>query len=263
MSESERRSGYEDNPDFKIVFEPSPRRVRVMAGGETIADSTDMRLLHEPGHLPIYYFPRGDVRMDLLQESDHDTHCPWKGVARYWTVAAGGKTIENVAWSYDDPYPQVAEIAGYVSFTWSKMDHWYEEDEEVFVHARNPYTRVDVLQSSRHVVVEVDGVVVADSHQPRLLFETGLPVRYYLPKTDVRMDLLRASEHHTDCPYKGTASYYDVVVDGTTHTNLAWWYPGPVLESAKIAGYVAFYDEKVDVLVDGVRQARPETPFSS
>ncbi|MDH3232549.1 MAG: DUF427 domain-containing protein, partial [Alphaproteobacteria bacterium] len=85
-----RKSGYDDNPDFKIVFEPSPRRVRVMAGGETVADSTDMRLLHEPGHLPVYYFPRTDVRMDLLQESDHETHCPWKGVARYWSVGSGG-----------------------------------------------------------------------------------------------------------------------------------------------------------------------------
>jgi uncharacterized protein (DUF427 family) len=217
MNETARKSGYEDNPDFKIVFEPSPRRVRVMAGGETIADSTEMRLLHEPKHLPVYYFPRGDVRMDLLQASDHETHCPWKGVARYWDVAAGGKTIENAAWSYDTPYPQVAGIAGYVSFYWSKMEHWYEEDEEIVVHARDPYKRVDVVDSARPVEVVLGGETIASTTRARFLFETGLPTRYYIPREDVRAELLEPSDTSTRCPYKGIAAYHSVRVGGTLY----------------------------------------------
>jgi uncharacterized protein (DUF427 family) len=247
--------------DQELRIEASDRRVRVRFGGQYVADSTRAVLVWEHPYYPTYYFPAADVRTDLLVASGDEHHSPDRGTADLHDLQVGDRTAPAAVSWYRDGAAEV--VTGYVRFEWRAMDAWFEEDEEVFVHARNPYTRVDVLQSSRHVVVEVDGVVVADSHQPRLLFETGLPVRYYLPKTDVRMDLLRASEHHTDCPYKGTASYYDVVVDGTTHTNLAWWYPGPVLESAKIAGYVAFYDEKVDVLVDGVRQARPETPFSS
>jgi len=263
MSESERKSGYDDNPDFNIVFEPSPRRVRVMAGGETVADSTEMRLLHEPGHLPVYYFPRGDVAMDLLKESDHHTHCPWKGVARYWSVEAGGKTIENVAWSYDDPYPQIAEIAGYVSFTWSKMDHWYEEDEEVFVHARDPYKRVDVIESSRPVEVILGGETVASTTRARFLFETGLPTRYYIPPEDVRAELLEASDESTQCPYKGIAAYHSMRVGDKLFEDIVWYYPDPIAECPRIKDYLCFWNEHVDaVLVDGKETPRPETHWT-
>ena len=263
MSESERKSGYDANPDFKIVFEPSPRRVRVMAGGETVADSTEMRLLHEPGHLPIYYFPRGDVAMDLLQESDHDTHCPWKGVARYWSVAAGGKTVENVAWSYDDPYPQVAEIAGYISFTWSKVDHWYEEDEEVFVHARDPYKRVDVIESSRPVEVILGGETVASTTRARFLFETGLPTRYYIPPEDVRTELLESSDETTQCPYKGIAAYHSVRVGDKLFEDIVWTYTDPIAECPRIKDHLCFFNEHVDaILVDGKEIPRPETHWT-
>ena len=142
------------------------------------------------------------------------------------------------------------------------MDAWFEEDEEVFVHPKDPNTRVDILQSSRHVEVFVDGVKVADTHQPRFLFETGLPRRTYIPKTDVRMDLLTATETTTQCPYKGTAEYYAVTTDEGQRDDIVWWYRHPTGESQKIAGLVAFYDEKVDVVVDGVPQDRPRTMFS-
>ncbi len=142
------------------------------------------------------------------------------------------------------------------------MDAWFEEDEQVYVHPRDPYTRVDILQSTRHVRVVVDGVTVADSHSPTLLFETGLPVRYYLPKTDVRLDLLTATETETACPYKGTANYYALTVGDTTYDDFIWWYQHPTAESQKIAGLVCFYNEKVDIYVDGELQERPRTPFS-
>src|SRR4029077_420245 len=132
-----------------------------------------------------------------------------------------------------------------------------EEDEPVYTHPRDPYSRVDILASSRHVRVEVDGVTVAESRQPRILFETGLPPRYYIPLTDVRMDLLRPSEAVSHCPYKGTATYAWVNAGRGVHDDLVWMYRSPLPESQKAAGLACFYDEKVDVYLDGERQERP------
>ena len=142
------------------------------------------------------------------------------------------------------------------------MDGWFEEDEEVFVHPHDPYKRIDILHSSRHVEVEVNGVKVADTHRPTLLFETGLPTRYYIPKLDLRMDLLTPIEHTTGCAYKGFARYWSLEAGDETFENLAWSYRTPLPECTKIAGLVAFYNEKVDLIVDGERLARPKTPFS-
>ena len=128
---------------------------------------------------------------------------PSRGDASYWDVTAGGKTAESAAWSYLDPTAQSRDIAGYLSFYWNRMDGWYEEEDEIFVHARDPYKRVDVLQSSRHVQVTLGGEVVADSRQPRLVIETGHLIRYYLPREDVRMELMEPSDTRSRCPYKG------------------------------------------------------------
>jgi uncharacterized protein (DUF427 family) len=149
-----------------------------------------------------------------------------------------------------------------VKFDFAAMDSWFEEDEEIYTHPRDPYTRVDILASSRHVRVEIDGVTVAETNNARLLFETGLPTRYYVPKTAVRQDLLAPSATRSHCPYKGTASYYSATIDGVTHDDIAWYYDTPLPESQKVAGLVAFYDEKVDTFVDGVRQPRPKTKFA-
>ena len=197
-----------------LYFEDSPRRVRVKFGGETIADSKRAKLLHETGHLPVYYFPEEDVRMDLLEESDHTTYCPFKGDASYWSVRVGDEVAENAVWSYPEPIDSAPPLAGYLAFYWRMMDHWYEEDEEVFVHPRDPYHRVDILESSRHVKVRVNGEVVAETQRPKLLFETSLPPRYYIPPEDVREDVLVESEKTTRCPYKGLASYWSVKAEG-------------------------------------------------
>ncbi len=156
----------------------------------------------------------------------------------------------------------VPELRDAIRLEWHAMDAWFEEDEEVFTHARDPYTRVDILAGSRHVRVEVDGVTVAESTAPRLLFETGLPVRYYLPKTHVRMDLLERSDTVTHCPYKGRAAHWSVRARDGVRRDLAWSYEAPFPESQKIMGLIAFYDERVDVYVDGVLQQRPVTKFS-
>jgi uncharacterized protein (DUF427 family) len=245
-----------------LYFEDSPRRVRVVFGGETIADSKRAKLLHETNHLPVYYFPMEDVRMELLEESDHATSCPFKGEASYWSVRVGEKVAENAVWSYPEPIDSAPPLAGYLAFYWNKVDHWYEEDEEVFVHPRDPYHRVDILDSSRRVRVRVNGEVVAETEQPRVLFETGLPPRYYIPPEDVREDVLIPSEKTTRCPYKGIASYWSVEAGGDRVEDLIWYYPEPILEAAKIKGLLCFFNEKVDLEVDGEEQERPNTQWS-
>src|ERR671920_1400527 len=217
-----------------LFFEDSPRRVRVVLGGETVADSRRIKLMHETRYLPVYYFPEEDVRMDLLEATDHTTRCPFKGDASYWSVRVGEKVAENAVWSYPEPIEFAPPIAGYLAFYWRKMEHWYEEDEEVFVHPRDPYHRVDVLESSRHVKVMVNGEVVAETDRPRILFETGLPPRYYIPAEDVRKEALLPSDKETRCPYKGVASYYSVEAGGEGGEELGWYYPDPIPGAAKI-----------------------------
>jgi uncharacterized protein (DUF427 family) len=245
-----------------LYFEESPRRVRVMFDGETVADSKRAKLLHETGHLPVYYFPREDVRMELLEESDHTTRCPFKGEASYWSVRVGDKLSENAVWGYPEPIDSAPPIAGYVAFYWRMMDHWFEEDEEVYVHPRDPYHRVDILESSRRVKVRVNGELVAQTERPKVLFETGLPPRYYIPPEDVREEALLMSEKTTMCPYKGVASYWSVEAGGERVENLIWYYPEPIPEAAKIKGLLAFFNERVDLEVDGEIQERPKTQWS-
>lgn len=243
----------------RVRVEDGHKRIRVLFGGEYIADTTRVKLVWERPY-PTYYLPAADVRTDLLIATGAVDHSPSRGDAAVHHLKVGNRTAEEVAlWYTESAFPELADT---VRLEWDKMDAWFEEDEQVYVHARDPYSRVDILQSSRLVRVEVDGVTVADSSQPRLLFETGLPTRYYLPKTDVRMDLLTPTDHTTRCPYKGTASYYSLAIAGSTYDNAVWWYRHPTLESVKIAGYVCFYNERVDLYVDGELQERPKTPFS-
>jgi uncharacterized protein (DUF427 family) len=248
--------------EHRVWTEPNGRRVRVFVAGQAVADSARTIYLFETGHLPVYYFPRSDVRFDLLEPSGHHTHCPVKGDASYYSVVAGGRRADNAVWAYPEPVPSLPEIADYVAFYWNSADAWYEEDDEVFKHPRDPYHRVDVLQSSRHVQVRIGAVTVADSRRPRLLFETGLPVRYYLPKLDVRQDLLVPSDTRTRCPYKGEAVYWSVEAAGTRLDDIVWGYPAPIPEAPKIENLQAFFSEKVDIVVDGVLQERPVTPWS-
>jgi uncharacterized protein (DUF427 family) len=241
-------------------IEVSQKRVRVYLGGELVADSTRPRLVWEVPHYPQYYFPIDDVRREALLETGQVKSSPTLGDGRKYTVKAGGKEAPGAAWRYD--HSPVAAVRDLVRFHWDSMDAWFEEDEEVFVHPRDPYKRVDVLSSSRQVRVELDGVTLAESSRPRLLFETSLPVRYYLPKPDVRLDLLEESETVTRCPYKGTTVHYSARIGGELRPDVAWCYAAPVAESLKIAGLVAFYNERVDLYVDGERLERPKTPFS-
>lgn len=220
---------------------PTAKRIRAVFAGETIVDSIRAELVWDVPYYPTYTFPLTDVRSGLFRGDD---------------IVVDGRVAVGAVIRRD------GELAGHISIRWDAMDHWFEEDEEVSVHARSPEVRVDALPSSRHVVVEVDGTVVADTRHAIALFETGLPTRWYLPKTDVRLDLLTPSATTSACPYKGVARYWSVTIDGVTHDDLVWGYDAPLAESAPIVGRVAFYDEKVDVTIDGVPQDRPITKFA-
>jgi uncharacterized protein (DUF427 family) len=245
-----------------VRVEPARRRVRTMLGGRTVADSTNALLLLEHGHLPVYYFPIEDVRAELLEPSQRTSTCPRKGEATYHSVRVGDRVARDAVWGYLEPIPECPDISGHVAFYWNKMDSWWEEDDEVFVHARDPYKRVDVLRSSRHVRVELDGRTVAESTRPLLLLETGLPERWYLPRADVRHDLLRPSDMVTHCPYKGRATYVSVDTGESLHADVAWSYLAPIPEQPKIEQAICFFNERVDLFVDGEHQPRPQTPWS-
>ena len=243
-----------------IRLEPSAKRVRAYLGGEVVLDSAAPMLVWEGPHYPVYYFPLAHVRGELRREEGSPHHSPSRGDGTLFTVAAGGREVPGAAMRYEgSPIEELREL---VRFEWDAMDAWFEEDEEVFTHARDPYTRVDILPSSRHVRVDVGGVTVAESSSPRLLFETGLPVRYYLPRTHTRMDLLELTDTVTHCPYKGAAQSWSLRIDGELHERMAWSYPTPLPESQRIAGLMCFYNEKIDLFVDGVEQERPVTKFS-
>jgi uncharacterized protein (DUF427 family) len=255
--------GFAKNPQYVVDLIDSPRRVKVEVGGEIIADSTGMKLMRETRHLPVYYFPLDDIRMDFMRPSEHTTHCPYKGNASYWSLALGGREIANVMWSYERPYDEIPELAGFAAFYWDLVDHWYEEDEEIFVHPRDPYKRIDTVPSSRAVRVVLGGATVAESARGHFLFETNLPTRYYLPREDVRMDLLHPSETETRCPYKGIARYWSAKIGGETFEDIVWSYADPIPECPKIKDLMCFYNENVEAIyVDGRKVDRPITSWS-
>ncbi len=233
-----------------IRLERSFKRVRTYLGGELVADTVSPYLVWENPYYPTYYVPVSDVRADLVPiGASRET--PGFGTGTLYDVVVPTAKAPGAACRYlTSPLESLRDL---VRLRWAAMDEWFEEDEPVYVHPRDPYTRIDVLCSSRHVVVELDGVRLAESHQPRILFETGLPPRYYLPRTDIRMDLLKPSETITRCPYKGTATYWNVVIGDTVHEDLVWSYRTPLAESQKVAGLACFYDDRVDLWVDGER----------
>lgn len=252
--------GFAKAPDYDVHLEPSPRRLRVMFNGETVADSIRAVLMYESRQIPVYYFPMEDIRADLLTPTDNTSFCPFKGHASYWSVTVGDRTAENALWSYQTPYDEVPELAGYGAFYWNRVDQWFEEDEVIFVHPRDPYKRIDALPSSRAVKVILGGETVAESTRAFFLFETGLPTRYYIPAEDVRMDLLTPGDKRTACPYKGEAVYWSAAIGGETYEDIVWSYPEPVAECPRIGNLMCFYNENVDsIFVDGALVEKPET----
>jgi uncharacterized protein (DUF427 family) len=256
------RFNFEPPPPGRALYlEPTPKRIRVIVSDEVVADSLRAMILHEGGNQPVYYFPPEDVREDVLEPSATTTHCPKKGDASYHSIKVGERMVADAAWYYPEPIEGAPAIAGLIAFYWDRVDHWLEEEEEVFFHPRDPYHRIDILQSSRQVRVLRKGNVLAQSGRALVLFETGLPPRWYLPREDVVAEL-RPSDTVTGCPYKGEASYFSVVVDGRVIDDIIWTYVDPRPEASPITGLLAFYDERVDVELDGVPQERPQSPWA-
>ena len=236
-------------PEHVLYVEASPRRVRVVLGGVTVADSASVLLLHPPGRTPTYLFPKEHVRTELLEPTGDSRRAndPAMGEVTYWTVRAGDRRAQDAAYSYEHPPGAAAAITGLVAFDWDSMDGVFEEDEEVIVHPRDPYTRIDVLRSSRRVRVRVGGTVVADSSRSRMLIESGLPVRYYLPRGDVRSELLEPSVTTTRCPYKGVAHYWSLRHGARFEPDIIWTYPEPFHDAAAVRGLLCFVQERVQL----------------
>ncbi|MFZ0088969.1 MAG: DUF427 domain-containing protein [Solirubrobacteraceae bacterium] len=263
-------------PGRTIYLEPTPKRIRVEVGGEVIADSRHAFILHESGLQPIYYFPPGDVRTDVLTPTDRHTHCPKKGDASYYTIIAGGETVDSGAWYYPEPLPEAPFLKDLIAFYFDRMGRWLEEGEVIGVHPRDPYHRIDVVRTDRHIRVALDGQLLAETDRALALFESNLPPRWYIPHEDVVSEL-EPSDTVTRCPYKGTAAYYSVKRAGGDDgapaaggnggasawgKDLIWYYEEPLPEVGRIAGLHCFFNEKVDIELDGELQQRPESPWS-
>jgi uncharacterized protein (DUF427 family) len=233
----------------RLLFEPHPRRIRAEVGGHTVLDTVSGHLLHESNHLPKLYVPFEDLATDRLERSDHTTHCPFKGDASYWTLRVGDRTVEKAVWAYEDPIEAARWLDGFACLDSGKADRWLEEDEEVLDHLRDPYHRVDVLRSSRRVTVRAHGELVAETSRALLLFETGHPVRAYLPPEDVDATLTD-SDKTTVCPYKGVAGYRSLQAAGTTIADGARFYAEPLAESRRIAGLLCFAGEGIEVEIE-------------
>ena len=238
-----------EGPRHRILFDHFPRRVRATFSGETVLDTVRGRLLHESNILPVLYVPKADVRTDLLRPTGESTHCPFKGDANYWSIAVGDRTSDNVAWEYPGTLDGAEWLADHLAFYFDRLDAWFDEDEEVQGHLRDPFHRVDARRSSRHVVVRHGDGVVAETTRPIVVSETGMPNRFYLPVTDVRADLLTSSTTVSHCPYKGSASYWSLR-DGTA-ADVAFGYEQPFSDVSTVGDHLCFLADGFTTEVDG------------
>ncbi|MCW2525171.1 MAG: hypothetical protein JWM76_31 [Pseudonocardiales bacterium] len=240
--------------------EPVPRRIRAYLGAQSVIDTQRALYLWEHPAYPQFHIPLGDIRADAIVRTGQ-IHPSRRGAVEACDLRQGDIERPRAGKLYVDS--EIPGIVGTVRFEWGALDSWFEEDEEVFVHPRSPYARVDAIRSTRTVRVELDGVVLAESRSPVMVFETGLPTRYYLNRTDVDFTNLVASATETKCPYKGTTTgYWSVEIGGVINDDLAWTYDFPTRQLLPIAGLIAFYNEKIDIFVDDLLQDRPVTPFS-
>jgi uncharacterized protein (DUF427 family) len=241
-------------------IQPVPRRIRAVLSAQLVLDTASALYVWEWPHYPQYYIPIADVDPEVLVDEQHDQKLS-RGTARRHGLRVGDTARPGALRVYGED--AIDGLPGMARFEWDALDAWYEEDEQVFVHPRDPYSRVDAVRSTRSVRVEIDGAVLADSASPIMVFETGLPTRYYLNRTEVNFDQLRPSDTVTACPYKGvTSGYWSAQVGQTSHPDIAWTYDFPTRQLLPIAGLVSFYNEKVDITLDGRPLSRPVTHFS-
>jgi uncharacterized protein (DUF427 family) len=246
-----------ENARGRVKVETGAKRVRLYLDNNLVADTLRPLLVWEKPFYPTYYVPSQDVVAELKPTGESE-HSPSRGDAEVHDVHVKDAIAAGKARTI--PESPLEELRDAVRFDFDAFD-WFEEDEPIYTHPRDPYSRIDVLASSRHFRAALDGTVLADSPNCMILFETGLPPRYYVPITALNQDVLRPSETVTHCPYKGAATYWSVEIDGETHTDLIWIYRTPFAEVQKIAGLAAVYNEKVDIFLDGVLQERPKARY--
>lgn len=235
-----------EGPARLLYFDAFPRRVRAVLNGRTVLDSVHAMLLHETGEPPQLYVPAQDVVGHLLEREDTVVGCRFKGDAERYSMRVGERIVEDALWAFPEPDPEADWLRGYLGVRWDAMDGWFDEAEEVAGGLRDPYHRVDVLATERRVRVDLDGRVLAETAQPLLVSETGLPNRFYVPAEDVRTDELTESSTTSVCPYKGAADH----AGAGGADDVAWCYRDPLPEAARIAGYWCFDDTKADVYAD-------------
>jgi uncharacterized protein (DUF427 family) len=236
-------------PERLLYAEPLRRRMRVRFGEAWVADSEDVVLLHEPGRYPVAYFPLGDISPDVLEHSEHTTRHQDLGTTAWYTVRAGPMSKARAAWQHTELPDYAGELKDRVAFAWRAMDAFYEEDDRIVGHAADPYHRIDIRTTSRHLVVQHADQVIADTTRPLALYESGFAPRWYVPRADVTESALTAVEGQTFCPYKGVCSYYDV---GAAR-RAAWSYLDAWPEVRAVAGFVSFEPDLVEVSLDGSR----------
>jgi uncharacterized protein (DUF427 family) len=236
-----------------LYVEELPRWVRGRLAGETVVNSKRPRLVHEHARLPVFHFEEQDVRMDLLRPTGRTEEDEVKGERELLNLELNGKAAEDAAWRYSD-----GPLAGLVAFRWDAMDQWLEEEDELHGHPQDPYSRIDVRNTSRHVRVSLDGEVLAETTRGKVLYEAGLPPRWYFPEEDVRMELLEPSDKQTTCAYKGFASYWSV----GDEEDLVWTYREPLHDAVPVKDMLCFFSERVQLEIDGELQERPRTQWS-
>jgi uncharacterized protein (DUF427 family) len=239
--------------DRLLYAEPLRRRMRVRFGGAWIADSEDVVLLHEPGRYPVAYFPFGDIITGALEPSEHATRHRDLGVTSWYTVRAGEHSKPRAAWQHTDLPGYATELKGLAAFAWPAMDAFYEEDERIVGHAADSYHRIDIRQTSRHLVVRHGDRVIADTTRPLALYESGFAPRWYVPRADVDEAALTHAQAQTFCPYKGVCSYYHI---GDAH-RAAWSYEEAWTEVRRVSGLISFEPDKIEMHLDGT-PLRPE-----
>ncbi len=236
-------------PEHLVFAEPLRRRMRVRVADQWIADSENVLALHEPGRYPVAYFPCNDISDGLLVAEDRVTQHGELGEMRWYTVVVGERSIPHAAWQHTALPSYAAELTDRVAFAWRAMDGFYEEDDRIVGHAADPYHRVDIRNTSRHLVVRDGDKVIADSRRPKVLYESGFAPRWYVPRDDIDETQLEHVEGQTFCPYKGLADYYSI----GDHKRAAWSYIDAWQESTHISNLVSFEPDKVEVWLDGRR----------
>ena len=235
-------------PERLLYVEPLRRRMRVRFGGSWIADSERALALFEPGRYPVAYFPESDVILGVLERTEHITQHPDLGLTSWYTVRVGEHRVPRAAWQHIELRPHARELQARVAFAWRAMEAFYEEDERIVGHAADSYHRIDIRQTSRHLVVTQGQHMVAETKRPLVLYESGFAPRWYVTRADIDFTALTAVDHQTFCPYKGLCSYYNV---GDVR-QAAWSYREAYAEVGRISDYVSFEPDLVSVQIDGV-----------